>query len=76
MYPWLRTMYAVVQMGSTIFRSECITTRSVVSARAGWVTPKAQTSDSTMATMTSRRGHIMGILLGGPAAALLGGCAP
>ena len=34
MYPWLRVMYAVVQMGSTILRSECMTTRSTVCARA------------------------------------------
>src|ERR671935_258981 len=32
-------MYAVVQMGSTILRSECITTRRVVSAVAGVPAP-------------------------------------
>jgi len=35
MYPWLREMYAVVQIGSTIFRSECMTTLRIVCAAAG-----------------------------------------
>jgi len=37
MYPWFREMYAVVQIGSTIFRSECMTTLRVVWAAAGLV---------------------------------------
>src|SRR5947208_2664459 len=35
-------MYAVVQMGSTIFRSECLTTRSVVCATTGAARARAQ----------------------------------
>jgi hypothetical protein len=35
MYPWFREMYAVVQIGSTIFKSECMTTLRVVCAAVG-----------------------------------------
>src|SRR6266480_297123 len=45
-------MYAVVQIGSMILRSECMTTRSVVSARAG---PTAASAASAAVTATSRR---------------------
>jgi hypothetical protein len=44
-------MYAVVQIGSMIFRSECITTRSVfcAAAGAGSAAASATTASATMA---------------------------
>src|SRR5437899_2640333 len=55
-------MYAVVQIGSMIFRSECITTRSVVSAATGAGAPAAPTSASAQA-MDVARVRFMELLL-------------
>src|SRR5262245_12132847 len=61
MYPWFRTMYAVVQIGSTILRSECMTTRSTVSDAAAGPAKSASTRD---VTTTRTRPELIGPLLG------------
>src|SRR5262249_14161574 len=54
-------MYAVVQIGSMIFRSECITTFSTVSVPAiGTAVPANSSSETAAHTASSRRGILMG----------------
>src|ERR671935_10544 len=58
-------------MGSMIFRSECITTRSVVSARAGPAPASAPSTAGAAATADRadaavRRGEALGLLHGVP----------
>jgi hypothetical protein len=50
MYPWLREMYAVVQIGSTILRSECMTTLRVGCPTTGLVRPTRATTAARMKT--------------------------
>src|SRR3989442_1348197 len=56
-------MYAVVQIGSMIFRSESMTTRSVVSACACGAAPATQGRNSTTDTISRRCRDIMRDLL-------------
>src|SRR5262245_40970579 len=54
-------MYAVVQIGSTILRSECMTTLSTVSARAVvTVTTRHQSMEAAAHAAAHRRTNVMG----------------
>src|SRR5262249_15170273 len=56
-------MYAVVQIGSMILRSECITTRSVVSAETDAGAAPASATDSATHATSSALVRLIGRLL-------------